>query len=127
MFQKIVHDSLKFHALKWHELRSIIVSKVCQIKSIDYIKQPIQGNAWRKRYEVGIFIPLSDCNYIQEELNNNQFAGLIVNKEYFFTNRDIAICENIHTVKQVKDKVLKESVSFQRAKNCLSPSSLIPD
>ena len=92
------------------------MSKVCQIKSIDYIKQPIQGNAWRKRYEVGILIPLSDCNYIQEELNNDQFAGLIVNKEYFFTNRDIAICENIHTVKQVRDKVFKKSAWFKGQK-----------
>ena len=42
LFQKIVLDYLKFHALKRHELRSIIIQKFCQIKSIDYHKQPIQ-------------------------------------------------------------------------------------
>ena len=73
---------------KRHELRSIIIPKVCQVKSIDYIKQPIQENACRKGYEVSVFIPLSDCNYIQDELNSDQFAGVIVNKEYFFANRD---------------------------------------
>ena len=35
------------------------------------------------------------------------------------------LCKNIHTVKQMKNKVLKESALFQRTKNCPSPSSLI--
>ena len=67
---------------------------------------------------------LSDCNYIQKELNKDQFAGVIVNEEYFFTNRDVGLCKN--TVKQMKDKVLKESARFQRSKSCRSPSSYIP-
>ena len=121
LFQKIVQDSLKFYALKRHELRSIIIPKVCQIKSTDNIKQTIQENAWRKGYEVGVLIPLSDCNYIQEELNSDQFVGVKI-----FTNLDIGLCKNIPMVKQVKDKVLKESAWFQRAKNCRSSSSLIP-
>ena len=87
---------------------------------------PIQENAWQKGCEVGVLIPLSDCNYIQEEFNSNQSAGVIVNKKYFFTNHDIGLFKNIYTVKQAKDKVLKESAVFQRAKNCRSPSSLPP-
>ena len=109
MFQKIVQDSLKLHAFERYELRSIIIPKVCQVKSIDYIKQPIQENAWRKGYEVGVLKPISDCNYLQEELNSDQLAGVIVNKEYLFTDRGTGLCKNIHTVKQVKDNVLKES------------------
>ena len=45
LFQIFVQDSLQFHALKWHELKSIFIPKVCQAKSIDYIKQQIQENA----------------------------------------------------------------------------------
>ena len=77
-----------------------------------------------KDIETGVLITLSDCNYIKEELNSDQFVGVIVNKEYFFTNRDIRLRKNIHTVKQ--DKVLKESTWFQRTKICPSPSCLIP-
>ena len=70
-----------------------------------------------------VFSYLRDCNYIQEELNSNHFAGVVVNIEYFCTNSD-RIMQNIHTVKQVKGKVLKESTWFQRTKNCRSPLSL---
>ena len=38
LFRKFVQDSLQFHALKRHELKSIIVPKVCQVKSTDYFK-----------------------------------------------------------------------------------------
>ena len=31
LFQKIVQDFLKFHALKRHELRCIVIPKVCQV------------------------------------------------------------------------------------------------
>ena len=72
-----------------------------------------------------VLIPLTDCSYIQEELNSDQFARVFVNKDYFFTNSDIGLCENIHTFKQVKDKILKESTCFQMAKNCRSSSSSI--
>ena len=80
MFQKIIQDSLKFHALKRHKLRSTIIPKDCRVKSIDYIKELIQENAWWKGYEVGVLMPLSDCNYIQEELKSDRFAEVIVNK-----------------------------------------------
>ena len=51
------------------------------------------------------------------ERNSDQSANVIVNKEYFFANRDTGLCKNIHTVKQV----LKETAWFQKAKNCRSP------
>ena len=51
---------------------------------------------------------------------------VIVNKENFFSNSNVGLCKNINIVKQMKDKVLKESAWFQRAKNCRSTSSLIP-
>ena len=63
-----------------------------------------------------VLIPLTDCSYIQEELNSDQFAGVFISKDYFFTNSDIGLFENIHTFKQVKDKILKESTCFQMAK-----------
>ena len=116
LFQKFVQDSLQFHALTRHELKSIIVPKVCQVKSIDYFKQPIQENVCRKGYEVVVLIPLSDCSYIQEKFNSDQSAGVIVNKGYVFTIHGTGLSKNICTVKQVKDKVLKESAWFQRAK-----------
>ena len=109
LFQKIVQDSFQFHALKRHELGSIIIPKACQVNSVDYIKQSIQENAWRCRcwYDVGVLLAPIYCNYIQEELNSDQFAGVIVSRGYFFTNRDKGLCKNIHNVKQVKNKVLK--------------------
>ena len=53
LLQKIVQDSLKFHSLERHELRNIIPN-VFQVKSTDFIKQPIQENAWRKGYGVDV-------------------------------------------------------------------------
>ena len=44
LYQKIVQDCLQFHTLKRHKLKSIIIPKLCQFKSIDYIKEPIQEN-----------------------------------------------------------------------------------
>lgn len=76
LFQTITRGSLKRHAVKQHELRSIVIRKVCEVTSIDYIKQPMQENAWRKGNEVGVLIPLSDCNYIQEVRNSDHFADI---------------------------------------------------
>ena len=45
LFQKTVQDSLKFHALKRHKLRSTIIPKDCRVNQWDDIRQPIQENA----------------------------------------------------------------------------------
>ena len=72
------------------------IPKVWKIKSVDYNKQQIQENACWKRYEVGVLIPLDDCNYVLEEVHSDQFERVVVNKEYFFTNCDKRLCKTIN-------------------------------
>ena len=73
--------------------------------------------------ERGVLLPLSDCNCSNIFLSSQHFAGIVVNKKFFFNSDDIDVCKNIHHIKEVQSKLEKETAWFKRAKKARVPCS----
>ena len=87
------------------------------MKSIDFVEEIVNCSNGCEN----ILLPLSDCNCIIAKFESQKFAAVRVNKEHFFTIKDIELCKRVHDVKEIREKIQKERVWFERVRKCRVP------
>ena len=103
------------------DLKGLKLPNVIQVHSVENVEK-IPRNIFNG-IERGVLLPLSDRNCSNIFLSSQHFAGIVVNKKFFFNSDDIDVCKNIHHIKEVQSKLEKETAWFKRAKKARVPCS----
>ena len=61
---------------------------------------------------------------IQNEIVSHKGCKIVINKNIYYTELDIQACKNMHEMKEIKDKIIREIAWFERAKTHSIPPGL---